>query len=121
MNIVNKKGEIKKENNNETYFKSNNIKICDLIDLSNIVEPEEIIELDSQNDDVQWVKVKSSNSCRGCLENQENQEGHMDYGGCLYIEDDFNEVDNDINEVFSLDSNTSESEIIENLIYTRVV
>ena len=120
MNIVNKKGEIKKENNNETYFKSNNIKICDLIDLSNIVEPEEIIELDSQNDDVQWVKVKSSNSCRGCLENQEE---YIDYDGCLYMgnNNNNNSNNNNNNKVVSLDSKMSESEIIDDLIYTRVV
>ena len=25
--------------------------------------------------------------CQGCVENQPNQQAHMDYGGCLYIED----------------------------------
>jgi len=24
--------------------------------------------------------------CQGCVENQANQEAHMDSGGCLYIE-----------------------------------
>nr|QDY51745.1 hypothetical protein 1_130 [Mimiviridae sp. ChoanoV1] len=24
--------------------------------------------------------------CQGCVENQPNQEAHMDYGGCLYVE-----------------------------------
>ena len=26
-------------------------------------------------------------TCWGCRENQPNQEAHMDYGGCLYIEE----------------------------------
>ena len=117
MSVIIQNVQIKEELDNENYFKSNNIKICDLIDLSNTVEPDEIIDLDSQNDEVQWVKVKSSNYCKGCLENQEE---YIDYDGCLYMGNNNNNNNNN-NKVVSLDSKMSESEIIDDLIYTRVV
>lgn len=30
--------------------------------------------------------MSESTICTGCLENQANQQAHMDYGGCLYDE-----------------------------------
>ena len=29
-------------------------------------------------------------TCQGCIEDQPNQLAHMDYGGCLYSSEDFN-------------------------------
>ena len=27
-------------------------------------------------------------TCQGCLENQPNQQAHMDFGGCLYLHEE---------------------------------
>lgn len=36
-----------------------------------------------------------SNTCRGCIEDQPNQEAHMDFGGCLYRSYDNEPYDNE--------------------------
>ena len=116
------KNNIKQEPFDKDYFKSNNIKISDIIDLTNMVDFEDIVDITSNSEinSVEWIDISSVNSCRGCIENLENQEGHMDYGGCLYVKDD-DSVSDEKEEHTSFKTEKYETEISDNLIYTRVI
>ncbi len=42
-------------------------------------------------DDLSSTKQRDDENiitCQGCLENQPNQQAHMDFGGCLYLDEE---------------------------------
>jgi len=60
---------------------SNYLSISNIVQVLNTI----IKELECDCEDGEIVET----TCRGCLEEQPNQQAHMDYGGCMSIYEEF--------------------------------
>lgn len=49
--------------------------------------------------------ISNNLTCQGCIENQQNQLAHMDYGGCLYSSNDYDNTTYSREEIMNIFNN----------------
>ena len=57
-----------------------------------------IEELRKRNAELEKMKAPEEETCMGCITGEPNQLAHMDPGGCLYSPEEYEDIDEDIDE-----------------------